>query len=223
MGDRDRAIGVDWLTSNLSVDAEALAMFTQYQAALVKWQKVQNLVSRETIEAFWVRHVCDSARLSTLVREPAVWLDFGSGAGFPGLVTAILQARHGAGGAAHVHLVESNSRKVAFLRTVIREAGIAATVHDQRIENLDLPASGAVSYISARALAPLHYLLGLAKPYTDRGARCYFHKGRDIDREIADAANAWAFDLIKHETSLPGNALNDGVILEIGAIKHRIV
>lgn len=223
MGDRDRVLGVDWLTSNLSLDAEALEMFTRYQMALIKWQKVQNLVSRETIEAFWVRHVCDSARLSMLVPGPAVWLDFGSGAGFPGLVTAILQMRHRAGAAAHVHLVESNSRKVAFLRTVIRETGIAATVHDQRIETLTLSAPEAVTHVSARALAPLSDLLGLARPYTERGACCFFHKGRDIDKEIADAANAWEFDLIKHETSLPGNALNDGVILEIGAIKHKSV
>src|SRR5690606_4184410 len=97
------------------------------------WQKAENLVAAATLPDIWTRHVADSAQLAPLFPEARHWLDLGSGGGFPGLVVALLIAdRPGA----HVHLVESNTRKCAFLRTAIRETGAPAEIHQGRIADV---------------------------------------------------------------------------------------
>jgi len=127
-----------------------------------------------------------------------VWVDLGSGAGFPGLVTAILGAPHGA----TVDLMESNAGKAAFLRTVARETGVPVTLHVGRIEELapKLAAERRFDVVTARALAPLVTLLGLAKPFLDRGAAALFHKGQDFVSEIELATQSWGLDLIEHKS-----------------------
>jgi len=218
----DRARGLSILKEIAGVTDSVILKLEIFEKLLRKWQKVQNLVSRETIDSFWLRHVCDSARLSMIVTGPAQWLDFGSGAGFPGLVSAILQDEMMEDRSrSHVYLVESNGRKVAFLRSVIRETGIRAEVFDERMEEVAGREDLFAPNISARAVAPLDKLLSLSAPQTARGARCFFHKGRDIDAEIIEAANNWRFDLIKHDARISDNLPTDGIILEIRNISRK--
>ena len=120
-----------------------------------------------------------------------------------------------------MHLVESNKRKVAFLRTVIRETGINAIVHSSRIEDFIENSDIKPDFISARAVAALKNLLSFSENYVSEGSVCFFHKGRDINGEIAEAANIFDFDLIKHSQVLPGNHQSDGVIAEVGAIRRK--
>ena len=127
-----------------------------YAELLVRWQATINLVSPKTLPELWTRHIADSLQVQAVLPEARRWVDLGSGGGFPGLVTAILLAD--APGAT-VHLVESDKRKAAFLRTVARETGAPATIHAERIETF-VPAHAApVDAISARALAPLPHLV----------------------------------------------------------------
>lgn len=224
MNEPDRENGIRALRKYIGASDDAISKLLIYERLLIKWQKAQNLVSRETIDAFWTRHICDSARLLTVVKRPAVWMDIGSGAGLPGLVSAILQHdRVASSGYGHVYLVESNTRKAAFLRAVIRETGVTATVFNDRIEavfsqqTLEL----GIDYISARALAPLSSLLGFCQAPSGRGVRCFFHKGRDIDAEIAEAADKWNFDLVKHAASLSANSSDDGIVLEVSHIRDK--
>ncbi|MEM8839310.1 MAG: 16S rRNA (guanine(527)-N(7))-methyltransferase RsmG, partial [Pseudomonadota bacterium] len=170
------------LVRDLRVDDTVIEDFECFVELLSKWQTAKNLVSRETLSEVWDRHILDSSVLSRLVERPAVWIDLGSGAGFPGLVTAILQKRFDEPG--HVHLVEANTRKAAFLRTVIRECGLSASVHNSRIESLPKPPDLTADFLSARALAPLDELFSYASPYSQNGTVCFFHKGREIDGEI---------------------------------------
>ena len=114
------------------VSRETLTRLLAYQALLGRWQQRINLVGPATLEDFWSRHAADSAQLLALAEDRRVWLDLGSGGGFPGLVVAIMLAETGG----HVHLVESDGRKAAFLRTVIREVGAPASVHNRRAEEL---------------------------------------------------------------------------------------
>ncbi|MBC8128791.1 MAG: 16S rRNA (guanine(527)-N(7))-methyltransferase RsmG [Rhizobiaceae bacterium] len=187
---------------------EALDVFV---ALLLEWQMKTNLVSPSTLPDLWTRHIEDSLQLFDLAPAPLRWADLGSGAGFPGLVVAILQLGKSV---AHVDLVESNDKKAAFLRAVIRATGVAATVHAARIEDCTGILKDADA-VSARALASLDALLGLVHGRIRPEIPCYFAKGRGHAEEIVDASQHWRFTVIQHSS-----AVEDGsVILEIRDIR----
>ncbi len=152
-----------------------------YAELLQKWQRAVNLVGDSTLDDLWVRHIADSLQVSEAVPEARKWLDLGSGAGFPGLVTAI---KYAAQPGAIVHLVESNQRKCAFLREAARAAAAPAIVHCGRIEDIVPGLNEPIDAISARALAPLPQLLGYAEKYLDRGAIGVFPKGKLVQGEL---------------------------------------
>ncbi|WP_188259805.1 16S rRNA (guanine(527)-N(7))-methyltransferase RsmG [Azospirillum tabaci] len=164
------------------VSRETLDRLAAYEATLRKWQPKINLVGPSTLPDAWRRHFLDSAQLYPLLPEGArVLVDLGSGAGFPGLVLAIM-------GVPEVHLVESDSRKCAFLREAARVAGASVTVHNKRIEAAP-PISADV--VTARALAPLNDLLNWAYPFLqDRGA-ALFPKGQNVADELTDTTKHW--------------------------------
>ena len=176
------------------VSRETLRRVSLYVDLLAHWQSRINLVGRSTIDAVWSRHIGDSAQLiDHLPRLPCTIIDFGSGAGFPGLVLAILMADHGADdGGGHVHLVESNAKKCAFLREAIRVTGAPATIHTRRIEDID-PSTldPKPEAVTSRALAPLTDLLDLAQKYMEKGAVGVFLKGQDVDDELTEASKYW--------------------------------
>lgn len=168
----------------------ALPAFDIYVDLLRRWQDVKNLVGPRTLDRVWTRHIADSAQLAPLAPTARRWVDIGSGAGFPGLVLAILLRDRAD---CEVHLVESNSRKCAFLRAVSRETGARAQVHAGRIEDI-LPRLGKADVLTARALAPLADLLGLSKDLLRTGATGLFLKGQDLGAELTDAAKSWNID-----------------------------
>lgn len=163
-----------------------------YEELLRRWQAKINLVAPNTLGDIWGRHFADSAQVRQAAPEASVWVDLGSGAGFPGLVTALLlKDRPGA----RVHLIESDQRKCAFLRAVSRETGAPAEVHAERIEKL-LPAlPGRIDAISARALAPLEKLIGLAREPLEKGAIGVFLKGEEWQAELTAAERLGRFHL----------------------------
>ena len=164
------------------VSRETLARLEAYAELLTRWSARINLVGRDTLPDLWRRHMLDSAQLLPLVPPDAQSLiDLGSGAGFPGLVLAIL----GVGG---VELVEANSRKAAFLREAARVAAAAVTIRPCRIAAV--PAH-AVDVVTARALAPLDRLLDLARPFLGPGTVCLFPKGERAEQELTIARKAW--------------------------------
>ncbi len=177
------------------VSRETLNRLQVFVDLVLKWQPAQNLIAPSTISDIWTRHVVDSLQTQWSLPEARRWVDIGSGAGFPGIVTAILLAEEPG---AHVHFIESNQRKAAFLRTALRETGSPGTVHAGRIESVakDWP-HGPVDAVSARALASLELLLRLSEPFTKAGATAVFHKGRDFQREINEASHTWTFDLVE--------------------------
>ncbi|WP_407928185.1 16S rRNA (guanine(527)-N(7))-methyltransferase RsmG [Arenibaculum pallidiluteum] len=164
------------------VSRETCDRLAAYAAVLAKWQKSINLVGPRTLEEVWTRHFLDSAQLRALIpAEARVLVDLGSGAGFPGLVLAIL-------GIAEVHLIESDTRKAAFLREAARATGTSVTVHARRIEEV---APFEVDIVTARALAPLVELLPLAERFVGPRTLCLFPKGQNVDAELTEATKAW--------------------------------
>ncbi|MGM0561485.1 MAG: 16S rRNA (guanine(527)-N(7))-methyltransferase RsmG [Pseudomonadota bacterium] len=162
----------------LNVSRETLERFQVYAALLRKWNERINLVSRSTLPDIWRRHFLDSAQLLAFMNGKSNatlrFLDLGSGAGFPGLVLSLL-------GAGEAHLVESDTRKCAFLREVSRETGSQAIIHNQRIESLAVPS---MDYVTARACAGLDRLVDYAEPHLKEGGYCLFLKGARLDEEL---------------------------------------
>ena len=138
------------------------------------------------MDEFWLRHALDSAQLLTIAPKALVWADLGAGAGFPGLVLAILLKGRKS---AHVHLVESMAKRCRFLSAVVEALDLPATVHNARAEDLTLK----VHVVTARALAPLVKLLGYARPYLRRNVVALFLKGQDVEVELQEATRYWSF------------------------------
>ncbi len=175
--------------SGLNVSRETMERLEIYAELLRKWNPRINLVSKGTIQELWTRHFLDSAQLADLA--PSVsgyWVDVGSGGGFPGLVLAMLGLERGQ--PTHVTLVESDVRKSAFLRTVIRETGLPARVINDRIEAV--PSLGA-DVLSARALADLTTLLAFAERHLLAGGTAIFPKGVQWQKELTEAQSKWNF------------------------------
>jgi 16S rRNA (guanine527-N7)-methyltransferase len=163
-----------------------MADLRAYRDLITEKNAVMNLVGPSALEQFWPRHVWDSAQLLSHAPDALVWADLGAGAGFPGIVLAILlKGREGA----MVHLVESMTKRCKFLEDVVVRLALPAQVHDARAEDLSL----SVDIVTARACAPATRLLGYARPYLSRGATGLFLKGQDIEAELADAAKVWKF------------------------------
>jgi 16S rRNA (guanine527-N7)-methyltransferase len=197
----------------LSVSRETAERLVVYADLVRKWQGSINLISPKTLPDLWTRHVLDSLQLFALRRKPAIWMDMGSGAGFPGLVTAICLAEVGAG---WVHLVESNNKKAAFLRQAISKTGARASIMPVRIDAAARNLTK-IDAISARALAPLADLLSYSAPFAARNPaiELWFHKGLDYAEEVRSARDLWAFDLVEHKSQFQDGS----VILEIGNLK----
>jgi len=179
---------------------------------LVRWTRRINLVALDTVADLQRRHIEDSAQLLPLApADWRHWADLGSGAGFPGLVIAILA--QDLPGERRVTLVESDGRKSAFLRTVLRETGVTADILTERIETLPPLVADVVS---ARALAPLPRLLEFAAPHMAPGAMAIFPKGRRADDEVKDALERWRFTCQK----IPSATDDEAVILILGEIER---
>ncbi len=199
------------------VSRETLDRLDLYARLLGQWQKAVNLVSAKTMPQVWERHFADSAQLYRMAPEAKRWSDLGSGAGFPGLVVAILMAESGAG---RVTLVESDVRKCAFMREVARQTGITVDIVDERIESFSTSgriSETAVDVISARALAPLDRLLELSSALFSRNTLGLFLKGRELRSELDEAQRRWAFD----STVVPSLTDASGQILQVRALRAR--
>jgi 16S rRNA (guanine527-N7)-methyltransferase len=205
------------VTTGKGVSRETRERLERFAALFRKWAKTINLVAPSTLDELWSRHIQDSLQIYALSPGPLRWIDLGSGGGFPGVVTAICLAEIDAG---WVHLVESNNKKAAFLRTAIQDTGARGSVHPVRIETApELIES--CDRISARALADLETLYSFIEPWAkcNPDLRAYLHKGRDYRREVEISNRRWNLDLLEH----PSIVERDSVILEISGLSRKSV
>ena len=183
LSDRDEIVAL------LGIGPSQASDLDRFCTMLTEANSQMNLVAAGSLSAFWRRHVLDSAQLLSHAPDARVWADLGAGAGFPGLVLAILLK--GEVGA-RVHLVESQAKKCRFLDEMVRALDLPAQVHNARAESLKLK----VEIVTARACAPLTRLLGYAAPFLQRGAKAVFLKGESLAEEIAVARKSWGFDAV---------------------------
>lgn len=196
-----------------NVSRETIERLDAYRALLERWNARMNLVSKQSITEFWTRHAADSAQIAQICRGgTGNWVDLGSGGGFPAVVLAVIFA--GESREIQMTMVESDMRKASFLRAALRETGVPGRVEAQRIEKL---APMNADFISARALAPLHKLVGYAKRHGAPAGKAFFLKGAKAEEEIKEALVSWRFDVEKFPSKTDPAAL----VLKIGGIARE--
>jgi 16S rRNA (guanine527-N7)-methyltransferase len=180
--DRERALALT------PVSRETTERLDRFVALLLERQRQINLIAPSTQPVLWTRHVADSLQLLALAPEARVWADFGSGAGFPGLVIACALAETPD---AQIHLVESSTKKAAFLREAVVATGAPAVVHPARVADFVKAAPPGIEAVTARAFAPLAELCTAAYPLLITGAVGVFPKGQAVEAELTEAAKCW--------------------------------
>ncbi|MBS4005409.1 MAG: 16S rRNA (guanine(527)-N(7))-methyltransferase RsmG [Afipia sp.] len=196
------------------VSRETEARLDRYVGLLVAWQAKTNLVAPSTLPQLWTRHISDSLQVLDLAPSARRWLDFGSGGGFPGVVLACAMAEHEG---ASVQLVERIAKKAAFLREALRVTGGAGSVILADIGDYVDSSKAPIDCVTARAVAPLHMLLGYAEPLVSRGAKALFLKGQDVESELTEATKYWNIEPILHPSRTGGH----GWIVELNKIERR--
>jgi 16S rRNA (guanine527-N7)-methyltransferase len=196
------------------VSRETEARLDRYVELLREWQAKTNLVAPSTLPHLWTRHISDSLQLLDLAPAAKVWADLGSGGGFPGVVLACALADRPA---AMVHLIERNAKKAAFLREALRVTNAPGVVHLADIEDSVERIAGSVDCVTARAVAPLHQLIGFAEPLAKRGAMALFLKGQDVETELTEATKYWNIRPRLHSSRSGGH----GWIVELDRIERR--
>ena len=185
----------------IGVSRETIEQLEAYVKLLRLWNRTTNLVGAGSLNEVWARHVLDSAQLWDLVDlEEGPLFDLGSGAGFPGMVLAILGCRR-------VTLIESNKKKCLFLTHVSRTLGLSVSVVNSRVEGYK-PEQRA-KFVTSRALASVKTLIRYSQPLVSKDGKCFFWKGKNSDQELTEAKNSWSMEIEKFSsiTSVEGKIL----------------
>ena len=193
------------------VSRETFLKLKSYQQLLSEWQGKFNLISNSTLDTAWERHFLDSAQLFKFIPKNAkVMFDFGSGAGFPGLVLAIMANEKTP--YLKINLVEATTKKTLYLNFVKEQLGINVNIINDRIEKI-IPQRADI--ITSRALASLEELFQYVYKFCSRQTVCIFPKGKKYSEEISEASKEWSFDC----RIVPSEVSEEGVVLVITKIK----
>jgi 16S rRNA (guanine527-N7)-methyltransferase len=206
--DRDAALALT------PVSRETMVRLDRYVELLLEWQAKTNLVAPSTLPTLWTRHISDSLQLLSIAPTARRWADLGSGGGFPGVVLACALAETPG---AVVHLVERNAKKAAFLREALRVTSSPGQVYLADIGDSVDRTTGPVDCVTARAVAPLHQLIGYAEPLVRRGAKALLLKGQDVEAELTEATKYWNIKPHLHSSRTGGH----GWIVELDHIERR--
>ncbi len=203
----DNDAGRSEFAERFNVSRETLQNLDNYRINLVKWAQRINLVSLTTLDEFWVRHAIDSAQLLNCAGDNARrWIDFGSGAGFPGLIISALLAQENRD--YEVVLVDTNIKRCSFLAESARILGVNIQIINQRAMDI---AARPFDIVTARAFTNLTNLLEIGLPYHQLGARLLFLKGETVHEEVAEASTKYKFGF----KTTPSIAHENGNIIEI--------
>ena len=198
----------NFVKNTFGVSRETFERLKIYQELLLKWQAKINLIGPDTVSDSWNRHFVDSLQILPYIDDKnAVAVDMGTGAGFPGMVMAIA-------GMANVHLIESDTKKIIFLKEVARLTHTDVSIHHMRIEEATIDN---VKLIFSRACSSLSQLLSYSQNYVSRETKCLFHKGKNYSKELLDSQSDWLFDYSVY----PSITDAQGSILQVTNLRMR--
>lgn len=197
----------------IDVSRETFAELKTFQDMVLEWNNKFNLISKSSAEDIWNRHILDSLQLFKFIDDKAKSIyDFGSGAGFPGMVLAIAAKKSLPN--LKVSLMESIRKKTIFLSEVKNRLNLDVDIYNERIENLKLPKA---DIITSRAMASLEKLLNYAYPFCKKETVLLFLKGKTWKEEIESSLSKWSFDFETFESITD----KDGRILFIKNIRRK--
>ena len=200
---------------HMNVSRETLVDLEIYEKNLVNWTKKTNLIGKSTIKEIWTRHFLDSAQivkhLPKLNHRTKI-VDFGSGAGIPGLVLATLLKKNKK---CTFYIIEKSPKKSQFLTFITKKLKLNAKIYVKKAENIN-NIKGDI--IISRAFAPLSRALQITFPYCKKNTVCYFYKGQNVDREIELSTKYWDFGSMKKIKSITSS---EGIILKLRNYKER--
>ena len=182
------AFGANAFATRVGATEAEMADLHRFHDLLTDWSGRMNLIGPSALSQFWLRHAYDSAQLLHVEHQALRWADIGAGAGFPGVVLAILLRRRAGG---QVDLIDSVGKRIRFLEAVATELHLPVRLHHARAESL-IPPPG-LQVVTARACAPLSKLLGFSERFFRAGARGLFLKGREVEAELDAARQGWRF------------------------------
>ena len=197
------------LNTYTGVSRETFEKLSTYHDLLLRWQAKINLVGPDTLNDAWHRHFLDSLQLlNHLPNNFGKIIDIGSGAGYPGMALAVA-------GIVDIHLIESDAKKIAFLKEVARVTDTKVFIHHSRIEDVSIPN---VSIILSRACSNLDNLLSFSLPFVSHETISLLHKGKNYSTDVEDANEHWLFE----HTVIPSITDTQGVILKITNIRRKM-
>lgn len=205
--------GIEEFVRDSDVSRETCERLELFADLLNRWNRRVNLVSKESLNDLWRRHMADSAQLREVIPPyEGALIDVGSGAGFPGMVLAIM-------GLSDIHLIEASAKKCAFLREAARITGASVTIHNIRIARDATPhaALPEAAIVTARAVSPLANLLDIVFPIMYDRTCCIFPKGTQADDEVQEARRRWNFDVVQ----MPSKIEPGAVILKISHVRRH--
>ena len=205
----EAAFGPSEFQARTGASDAAVADLARFRELLADWSERMNLVGPSTLPDFWLRHAWDSAQLLDHAPEAKMWADLGAGAGFPGVVLAILGKER----RIRLQLVDSLQKRCRFLHAVADELKLPVEIHHARAETFRRKD---VEIVTARALAPLPRLLGFAEPLLKTGAVGLFLKGEAVEAELTEARKHWTF---QHALS-PSLSDSRGRILKLWSVSR---
>ena len=196
-----------------NVSRETIEKLKTYEKLVLEWNNKFNLVSKSSIPYIWERHIEDSLQLCGFITQSdKIVYDFGSGAGFPGVVIAIVAQELYPD--LKVSLIESIGKKANFLKVVNDELLLNMDIYNDRIEKLNLTKA---DVITSRAMASLDKLLEYSKPFCSNKTRLLFLKGEKCQEEVREAEKKWRFDF----TTKQSQTSDRGCVLQIENIRRK--
>lgn len=204
--------GPEEFAKKFDVSRETMNKLHAYAALIRQWNQLHNLVSKESELHLWHRHIWDSAQLVPLIGKNVKTLaDLGSGAGFPGLILALLL-----NGRVKVTLYEATGKKCMFLRAAAERMDLNVAIEQVRLEQA---AARCFDVVTARALAPLPKLLGYAQKFVTPNTVCLFPKGRNVALELTEAHKCWNMSL----SQIPSLTDPSAMILELRQVGPHVL
>ena len=196
-----------------NVSRETINELKKYETLVKEWNAKFNLISKSTVDKVWDRHILDSLQLCSFFEEKeGVLIDFGSGAGFPGIVIAIVAKEKFPN--LKINLVESITKKATFLNVVKESLNLDINIINDRIENIK---SLKADFITSRAMASLEKLLNYSKPFCLKSTKLIFPKGEKWKEELEEAKQKWCLNL----KTIESQTNKDSCILYISNVRRK--
>ena len=210
----DKAIQIDTFCRLTQVSRETITSLKKYENSLIDANKSLNLIGKSTVNEIWMRHFLDSVQVIDFIdKNNKTLIDIGSGAGFPGLVLAIVLKDRKI--PLKVKLIEKSPKKVKFLKKLIDELHLNVEIINKNI--FEYPKKISEDVFVVRALKPLEIILQLIHNQAENWKKIFIYLGKTGKSELLQASKFWDIEY-KQRVSITSD---DSIVIEINRVKKK--